>query len=62
MRDKARIRPFLEKLAQYWEANQDLRFGQIIYILAEELKVGDIFFPEEDKWIKVLDRLNNKEV
>lgn len=57
MRDKKRIRPFMEKLTEFWEANQDLRFGQIIYMLAEKLKVNDIFFPEEDRWMKALDDL-----
>lgn len=53
MRDKNRIKPFLEELGIFWEKNQDLRFGQVIYILAEELKT-DIFFPEEDKWLKAI--------
>lgn len=58
MRDKNRIKPFMDKLTQFWEAHQDLRFGQVIYILAEELKVQDIFFPEEDKWMEALNKLN----
>jgi hypothetical protein len=60
MRDKKRIKPFLKKLEKYWEDNSQLRFGQVIYILAKELNVDDIFFPEEDKWGEVLDRLNAK--
>jgi hypothetical protein len=57
MRDKARIKPFMKKFTQYWEANPDLRFGQLIYIIADKLDVPDIFFPEDDKWEKVLDEL-----
>lgn len=57
MRDKARIRPIMEKLTQYWETHYDLRLGQVVYILAEKLDVPDIFFPEDDKWEKALDEL-----
>ncbi len=53
MRDKNRIKPFLEELGDFWEANPDLRFGQVIYMLAGELKT-DIFFPEEEKWLKAI--------
>ena len=53
MRNKNRIKPFLEELGIFWEKNQDLRFGQVIYLLAEELKT-DIFFPEEDKWLDAI--------
>ena len=35
----------------------DIRFGQLIYILAEKLDTHDIFFPEDDKW---LDAVNQK--
>jgi hypothetical protein len=58
MRDKARIKPFMEKLTQFWEAHRDLRFGQIIYMLADKMEVQDIFSPEEDKWMKALDELD----
>lgn len=60
MRDIKRIEPIMKKLQIYWEANPDLRFGQVIYILADELNSGDIFFPEEDKWEKALDSLIEK--
>lgn len=58
MRDKKRIKPFLKKLQTFWEQNSDLRFGQIIYMLAEKLEVRDIFFPEEDAWSKALDKIS----
>jgi len=57
MRDKKRIEPFLKKLQLFWEKNPDLRFGQIVYILAEKLNVWDIFFPEDDKWSEAIDKL-----
>ncbi len=60
MRDKKRIKPIMEKLTKFWEVNPDLRFGQVIYILAEKLNVIDIFFPEDDKWSKALDELKTQ--
>ncbi len=30
MRDPKRIRPFLKKIAEKWEKNPDLRFGQLV--------------------------------
>lgn len=60
IRDKKRIKPFMKELTKFWEANQDLRFGQVVYILADKLEASDIFFPEEDKWMKALNELNNK--
>lgn len=53
MRNKNRIKPFLEELGIFWEKNQDLRFGQVIYLLAGKLET-DIFFPEEDKWLEAI--------
>ena len=55
MRDIKRIKPFMEKLTQLWESYPDMKFEQIIYILAEKIDCRDIFFPEEDKWIKAID-------
>ena len=59
MRDKNRIKPFLDKFAEFWEANPDLRFGQIIYMLAEHLKYPnrDVFFPEEEEWTTALEKV-----
>jgi len=51
MRDKNRIKPFLAKLEEYWLKYPDLRFGQIIYLLAEKIE-RDIFFPEEKEWLE----------
>lgn len=54
MRDKKRIEPFLIELQYLWELNPDLRFGQLIYLLAEYAECGDIFFPEEDVWLEAI--------
>jgi len=36
MRDKNRIRPFLEELAKEWDKYPDLRFGQLMSDLGTE--------------------------
>lgn len=56
MRDKNRIKPFLEQLEQLWLQNPDLRFGQLIHLLANEIG-RDIFFPEEEEWIENINKL-----
>lgn len=59
MRDPNRIKPFLNKLEELWERNSDLRFGQIIYLLADEIG-RDIFFPEEKEWLDCIQKSINK--
>lgn len=54
MRDIKRIGPFLEKLGELWKFYPDLRFGQLIYVLTQDMKCGDIFFPEESVWEEVI--------
>lgn len=56
MRDKSRIKPFLEQVEKLWLKYPDYRFGQLIYLLSDELG-RDIFFPEEDEWLKHIDVL-----
>jgi hypothetical protein len=56
MRDKNRIKPFLQKLEKLWLKYPDCRFGQIIYMLADEIG-RDIFFPEEKEWEEAIDKL-----
>jgi hypothetical protein len=60
MRDINRIEPFIKKFQKMWESTPDLRFGQLICIIAGQLKQKDIFFPEEKEWEiainKVLER------
>lgn len=60
MRDKDRIKPFLEKVEQMWLLNPDMRFGQLIYLLAD--RIGrDIFFPEEKEWLeKIQEEIDSK--
>lgn len=60
MRDINRIEPFLKKIKDLWMQFPDYRFGQIIYVLASEMKVDDIFFPEEDEWLEAIERIMNK--
>lgn len=55
MRDKKRIKPFLNKVEELWLKYPDLRFGQIIYLLADDIK-RDIFFPEEEEWLKAIQK------
>jgi uncharacterized protein YihD (DUF1040 family) len=55
MRDVKRIKPFLEKVEELWMQNPDLRFGQVIYLIADEIK-RDIFFPEEREWFDAIQR------
>ena len=56
MRDVNRIKPFLKELGDMWEEMPDLRFGQIIYLLADEIG-RDIFFPEDKEWIEKINKV-----
>ena len=56
MRNKSRIKPFLNKLEELWLQNPDLRFGQIIYLIANVIQ-RDLFFPEEKEWEQAIDSL-----
>lgn len=56
MRNKNRIKPFLNKLEELWLQNPDLRFGQIIYLIANVIQ-RDLFFPEEKEWEQAIDSL-----
>lgn len=60
MRDINRIDPFLKELGLLWKKNPDLRFGQLIYIIADEIG-RDIFFPEEKEWLNKINYLKEKE-
>jgi hypothetical protein len=55
MRNPNRIKPIISKLEELWLKSPDLRFGQLVYILASKLEVGDIFFPEDDKWLEAIE-------
>lgn len=58
MRDPKRIRPFLNKVAEYWEKVPDWRFGQLICNIPFTI---DPFILEEDEFLKFLDKLFNEE-
>lgn len=63
-RDKARIKPFCDRLAQLWETQgPDLRFGQIISLLplAIHRPGHDPFFVEEDEMLEALQRTFSNE-
>ena len=63
-RDKARIKPFCDRLAQLWETHgPDLRFGQIISLLplAIHRPGHDPFFVEEDEMLEALQRTFSNE-
>ena len=56
MRDVNRIKPFLKELGDMWKEMPDLRFGQIIYLLADEIG-RDIFFPEDKEWLEKINKV-----
>lgn len=52
MRDKKRIKPFMEELAKIWEENcYDWRFGQLMVNVLNSFDI-DPFFLEEDEMLK----------
>ena len=64
MRNIERIEPFMDKIKELWEKNQDLRFWQLINVIAGrcyELDNSDPFFWEEDKWLELINKAFNKE-
>jgi len=52
MRDKARIKPFMEEITKYWEEVPDWRFGQLISNVLDMLTV-DKFFLEDEEVLEV---------
>jgi hypothetical protein len=48
MRDPARIRPLLDRLAVAWERYRDMRLGQLVYAAANQLKHSDCFYVEDE--------------
>jgi hypothetical protein len=56
MRDPARIRRILAKLAQVWESSPDQRLGQLIFNLyLPDDPVSDIWNKEDSDWETLLD-------
>lgn len=59
-RDKARIKPFCDQLAQLWESRRpDLRFGQIVSLLPAALRRSgrDPFYVEDEEILEALGRV-----
>lgn len=56
MRDKNRIKPFLEKFQEFWEKYPDLRFGQIADIIANRVNI-DIFYIEDNLFLEQIEKL-----
>ncbi len=52
-RDPNRIRPFLEKIAEYWEQYPDLRFGQLVLNAVDDKNL--LYNIEEDMFLRMLD-------
>lgn len=60
MRDKDRIKPFLERLEKVWNKVPDWRFGQLMCNVLNSMPT-DPFFPEDDEMIKYFeDYFENK--
>ena len=51
MRDKNRIKPFLERLEKIWNEVPDWRFGQLMCNVLNSMP-KDPFFPEDDEMIE----------
>lgn len=58
-RDKARIKPFMERLAEEWEQYPDLRFVQFVNLLYRNAEYDPWNYEEEDT-LRLLDRESNK--
>ena len=55
MRDKNRIKPFLESIASLWEQNPDLRFGQLVSNVYSFGGIDDPFYIEDDYTLKLIE-------
>ena len=55
MRDPARIRPLLDRLAAIWESHPDLRLGQLLQ--GGFARDYDLFYTEDDKLISTLESI-----
>ena len=51
MRDKNRIKPFLERLEKVWNKVPDWRFGQLMCNVLNSMR-KDPFYVEDDKMIE----------
>ena len=58
MRDPARIRPLLDRLALLWETHPDLRLGQLIQ--GGFARDHDLFYTEDEQLISTLESVYKK--
>lgn len=58
MRDPRRIRKFCNRLAAAWELFPDLRFGQLVYIIFDQMndEKTDPFYVEDDAMIECIEQ------
>ena len=55
MRDKNRIKPFLERLEKVWNKVPDWRFGQLVCNVLNTMKT-DPFFKEDNEIIEYFEK------
>lgn len=62
MRDPNRIDKYCNKLATIWHKVPDWRFGQLMYnsLGYAYSKLGDVFFPEDEKMFETLEEYIKK--
>jgi hypothetical protein len=60
MRDIYRIEPFLKELKKLWEFHQDLRFGQIVAIISAKYSNTDLFYIEDEDFLKYIEKYNKE--
>lgn len=53
-RDPKRIKEILTELERVWNDNPDLRFGQLISNLFENIHGASLFYTEDDKFLNAL--------
>jgi len=59
MRDPERIDEIIEELRLCWKRNPDMRLGQLIHWIKYS-DTPDIFFFEDDMWLKWIKDENNR--
>ena len=52
-RDINRIEPFLKELEALWKLNPDIRFGQLVYWMTNEVNLFNI---EDDKLLEIIQK------
>lgn len=55
MRDKSRIKPFLDRIEKVWNKVPDWRFGQLISNVFVSMD-RDPFYPEDDEMITYFEK------